>query len=144
MFWLSFFLRLKKIWTSFEVFTESVTILLLFYVLGFLVTRHMGCKVTSPTRDRTCTPCIGRQSLNHWTTREVSCSDCLIRTCGAFRKLRSGGSPPLVRKLDKGWLMWAASVVSDSLFSHELYPPRFLCPGDSPGKNIGVGCHDLL
>ena len=24
------------------------------------------------TRDRTCTPCIGRQSLNHWTTREVS------------------------------------------------------------------------
>ena len=25
----------------------------------------------SPTRDWTRTPCIGRQSLNHWTTREV-------------------------------------------------------------------------
>ena len=26
---------------------------------------------SSPTRDRTCIPCIGRQILNHWTTREV-------------------------------------------------------------------------
>ena len=25
----------------------------------------------SPTRDGTCAPCIGRQSLNHWTDREV-------------------------------------------------------------------------
>ena len=23
-------------------------------------------------------------------------------------------------------------------------PPMFLCPWDSPGKNIGVGCHALL
>ena len=28
--------------------------------------------LNSPTRDQTYTPCIGRQSLNHWTTREVS------------------------------------------------------------------------
>ena len=27
--------------------------------------------LSSPTGDRTCTPSIGRQSLNHWTTREV-------------------------------------------------------------------------
>ena len=27
--------------------------------------------LTSPRRDGTHTPCIGRQSLNHWTTREV-------------------------------------------------------------------------
>ena len=26
---------------------------------------------SSLTRDQTCTPCIGRQTLNHWTTREV-------------------------------------------------------------------------
>ena len=26
---------------------------------------------SSPTRDRTWTPCFGRQSLNHWTGREV-------------------------------------------------------------------------
>ena len=27
--------------------------------------------LSSPTRDRTRIPCIGRQILNHWTTREV-------------------------------------------------------------------------
>ena len=27
--------------------------------------------LSSLTRDGTCTLCIGRQSLNHWTTREV-------------------------------------------------------------------------
>ena len=26
---------------------------------------------SSPTRDQTHAPCIGRQSLNHWTAREV-------------------------------------------------------------------------
>ena len=27
--------------------------------------------LSSPTRDRTCVPCIVRQILYHWTTREV-------------------------------------------------------------------------
>ena len=27
--------------------------------------------LSSPTRNQTCTPCIGRRSLNHWTAREV-------------------------------------------------------------------------
>ena len=36
------------------------------------------------------------------------------------------------------------SVVSDSLWPHGLQPTRLLCPWDSPGKNIGVGCHSLL
>ena len=40
-----------------------------FYVLVFWP-RGMW-DLSSPTRDRTLTPCIGRQSLNHWTTREV-------------------------------------------------------------------------
>ena len=38
----------------------------------------------------------------------------------------------------------AVSVVSDSLWLHELQPARLLCPWDSPGKNTGVGCHFLL
>ena len=53
----------------FKVFIEFVTVLLLFYVLVFWL-RGMW-NLSSPTRDRTCTPCIGRQSLNHWTMREV-------------------------------------------------------------------------
>ena len=30
------------------------------------------CDLSSPSRDQTHTPCIGRQSPNHWTTREVA------------------------------------------------------------------------
>ena len=36
------------------------------------------------------------------------------------------------------------SVVSDSLQPYGLVPARLLCPGDSLGKNTGVGCHALL
>ena len=36
-------------------------------------------------------------------------------------------------------------VVSDSVrWRYRLKPARLLCPGDSPGKNTGVGCHALL
>ena len=35
---------------------------------GFAALRHVG---SSQTMDRTCVPCIGRQILNHWTTREA-------------------------------------------------------------------------
>ena len=58
-----------QLWTIFKVFTEFVTILLLFYVLSFWL-RGMW-DLISPNRDRTCTPCIGRQNLNHWTAIEV-------------------------------------------------------------------------
>ena len=37
-----------------------------------------------------------------------------------------------------------ASVMSNSLRPYRLQPTRLLCPGDSPGKNTGVGCHVLL
>ena len=56
-------------WTIFKVFIEFVTLLLLFYVLVFWL-RGMW-DLSSPTRGRTHTPYIGRQSLNHWTAREV-------------------------------------------------------------------------
>ena len=35
-------------------------------------------------------------------------------------------------------------MVSDSLRPHGLQPARLLWQWDSPGKNTGVGCHDLL
>ena len=34
----------------------------------------------------------------------------------------------------------SCSVVSDSLWPHGLQSSRLLCPRNSPGKNIGVGC----
>ena len=36
------------------------------------------------------------------------------------------------------------AIVTDSSWPHGLWPTRFLCPWDSPGMNIGVGCHSLL
>ena len=39
--------------------------------------------------------------------------------------------------------MLSRPVVSDSLWSHGLCLSRLLCPWDSPGKNVGVGCHFL-
>ena len=34
--------------------------------------------------------------------------------------------------------------MSDSVRPHRRQPTRLLSPGDSPGKNTGVGCHFLL
>ena len=51
----SFFLKVFLMQTTFKVFIEFVTILLL----------------APPTRDLTCTPCFESQSLNHCTTKEV-------------------------------------------------------------------------
>ena len=45
---------------------------------------------------------------------------------------------------DGGPHMLSHSVVSDSLQPHELWPTKFLCPWNFPGKNTGVGCHFLL
>ena len=36
------------------------------------------------------------------------------------------------------------SVMSNSLQPYGPWPARLLCPWDSPGRNIGVGCHFLL
>ena len=56
----------------FFVFTEFVTILLLFYLFGILALRHLD--LSSLTRDQIHT--LGRCNLNHWTTREVCQAFC--------------------------------------------------------------------
>ena len=63
------FLKIFLIWTIFKAFIEFVTILLLFSVLVFWL--QCMWDLCSPSRDQTHTPCAGRWSLNHWTTREV-------------------------------------------------------------------------
>ena len=55
----------------FKVFTEFVTMLILFYVL-FYWPRGMW-DFRSLTRDGTCIPYTGRESFNHWTATEVPC-----------------------------------------------------------------------
>ena len=67
-FWLVLLLLLLLL-LFFKVFIEFVTILLLLYVLFFWLQGMWD--LGSLSRDRTCTPCVGRQCLNHWTTREI-------------------------------------------------------------------------
>ena len=59
-------------WAIIKVFIGFATILLLFYGVFWRGggSQHMW-DLSSQTRDRTCTPCIERQSLNHWITRKV-------------------------------------------------------------------------
>ena len=62
-------------WTISKVFIKFVAIVFLFYALALGpggLWDH-----SSPPRDRTHTPYIGRQSLNHWTTGEVPCGRTL-------------------------------------------------------------------
>ena len=56
-------------WTIFKDFIEFVAILLLFYILVFWPQGTWDLSFL--TRDRISSPCIGRQSLNHWTTSKV-------------------------------------------------------------------------
>ena len=51
------------------IISSIYTILLLFYILRFWPWGIWDCN--SLTRDWTCSPYIGKQSLNHWTTRQA-------------------------------------------------------------------------
>ena len=68
IFLIFFFKRFFLMWTIFKVFTEFVTILLLFHVLVFWPWGLWDLSFS--IRNQTRTPCRGRWSLNHWTTRK--------------------------------------------------------------------------
>ena len=73
-YWLPKFVSFLKIFffdveLFLRVFTEFVTILLLFHVLVFWPQGMWD--LSFPTGDQTHTPCIGRQNLNHWATRDI-------------------------------------------------------------------------
>ena len=76
--------------------------------------------LSSPTRDRTCIPYIGRQSLTHWTTREVP-RLLFNRSCLHLCICPQGNSPSskLVLKL---WLTWNCfcKYISVSFCAQEL------------------------
>ena len=57
-------------WTIFKVFIKFVTILLLLLMFCFFGPEASGI-LSFLIRDRARTPFIGRQSLNHWTTRKA-------------------------------------------------------------------------
>ena len=68
------------------------------WLTGLVAPRHVG---SSQTRARTCVPCIGRQTLNHCTTREAQLAHSWWKPAALFEAhhgethiSRNGGSPP--------------------------------------------------
>ena len=68
----------------------------------------------------------------------------LLQSCPTLCDPRDGSSPgfPVPGILQARTL--CTSVVSNSVRPHRWQPTRLPLPWDSPGKNIGVGCHCLL
>ena len=68
--WKLFYIKRGGKWLGLHFFffkslLNLLTILFLVYVLVFWLWDTWDLSL--PTRDGTCTPCIGRRSLNHWT-----------------------------------------------------------------------------
>ena len=88
-----FFFKIFFFWPGhiFKDFIDFVTILLLFYVLAF---GHKTClwDFSSPPREWSCTPCAGRQSCNHWSTREVPLCQ-FLSVMGPVRDLGETSGP---------------------------------------------------
>ena len=90
------FFKIYFMWAILKVFIEFITILLLFYVLGFGGSFWPWgmWDLSFLTRDQTHTLYIGKWNLNQWTKKEVlktlflKCScifpftrDCYVTTC---------------------------------------------------------------
>ena len=82
-----------------------------------------------------------------------------ISTYHLWRPSQAGCSGQQQRQRKRAWQLWkkaithiiatiyirvSHSVMSKSLWSHWLWPSRFLCLWNSAGKNTGVGSHSLL
>ena len=96
---------------------------------------------SSQTRDWTCVPYIGRQILNHWTTREVQDSHCLA-TVMVFQIYIY-----IYTQTHTHIYVYVPSHLSHvQLFAAPMdcSLPHSSVHGDSPGKNTGVGCLSLL
>ena len=93
--------------------------------------------LNSLTRDRTCSPCIRRQILNHWTTSKVPCC-CSFKTSiigvfdvpRAFLRLFSTGSGSGACQLYLHlWLRTNTLIPLEILSSsHNTGRSAFVCP----------------
>ena len=66
-----FFFKISLMWTIFSLYwiCNNIASALYIWFLGF---KPCGILAPQPGIELTDTPCIGRQSLNHWTTRNYS------------------------------------------------------------------------
>ena len=105
-------------WIIFKAFIEFATILFWFYVLAFWPQGMWD--LSCLTRDWTHTPCMGRRSLNHWTTSPqclvfyLSCSYRARHWDGfSIYGMKGQKSPWPTGTLQKVWA-WAGGVKESS------------------------------
>ena len=89
---------------------------------------------SSWTRDWIGVPCIGRQILNYWTTREVP--PCLFNLYAEYIMRNAGLEETQagikIARRNVSSIQFSRSVVSDSLRPHELQHARPPCPSPTP------------
>ena len=120
-------------WTIFKVFIELLTIWFPFIMSFFF--GWEACSILAPSPG-SCTPCVGRQSLNRWTAREVPMVTFLtwFSSSGVLP-----GFPPVVPSLFLDNLVPEAYIF---FFHKQLtqHPPSL--PPWTRGLNLG--CMRLL
>ena len=95
----------------YELFLKSL-LHLLQYCFGFWFFGQETCGILAPGPEQIQPPCIGRQSLNHWPTREVPKS-CLLKNCITHYLLKLISY--LKIELDKGIMeFFLAETLSES------------------------------
>ena len=84
--------------------------------------------LSSPTRGQTSTPCIGRQSLCHWTAREVPLSRDFFQPniCQWKKKKTTAGCPSNVVTQDS---CWQDTVGLEPLPGSLCHPGPTFCTG---------------
>ena len=88
LFFIRLFFFFFKTCSILKVFIKFVMALLLFYALVFWPQGMWD--LSCPINDQTCTTCIRRRSLNHWTTREVPplvFNISSVTTCQAYSSI---------------------------------------------------------
>ena len=102
------------------------------------------------------------QALGQWSSQEdLSCTEgdrgsgseawgvqSLVNRWKAMQRERQEGARGVVEAEFTAFTCGGGGgLVAKScptLWPHGLWPTRLFCPWDSPGKNMGVGCHCLL
>ena len=101
--------------------------------------------LSSPTRDLTWVPCVGRQILNHWTTMEVSVQSisvpqsCLTR-CNP-RDCSMPGLPvhhqlPEFTQTHAHWSQWYHPTISSSVVPFSSHLHSFPASGSFPMSQL--------
>ena len=89
---------------------------------------HVIWDLSSPTRDRTCVPCIRRRILNRWTTREVPGRRFLTWVLWSCRQIAAEGG--VTQRLD--WAEHQRCVVSHISDSSLPFQVALFSPAEYP------------